>query len=126
MNQQGGPLLNLAARWRADALVLRKYMAESQAELLERCADEMEAAEASRQLEAVTLEEAVELSGYSYSHLQHLVADGTIENVGKKGAPRIRREDVPRKAGHGSTTRYRSKREIIDEWIREDREGSAH
>jgi len=50
--------------------------------------------------ESVTLKEAGLLGGYSVDHLQRLVSAGDIENVGRKGRPRIRRGDVPTKPGH--------------------------
>ena len=50
--------------------------------------------------EAVTLREASLIGGYSLDHLQRLVAGGELENVGRKGRPRIRRDDVPVKPGH--------------------------
>lgn len=92
----------LPDRWRDEAKTLQAHAAEGQATTLERCAEELEAATAARRLDTVTLEEAEEIGGYSYSHLQHLVADGTIPNAGRPGAPRIRRSDVPRKPGYGS------------------------
>jgi len=52
------------------------------------------------QEDTVTLAEAALLGGYSVDHLQRIVAAGTIENAGRKGAPRIRRTDVPVKPGH--------------------------
>jgi hypothetical protein len=52
------------------------------------------------ELEALTLEEAVKESGYTYSALQKKVG-GEIENVGSKGSPRIRRQDLPMKGGRG-------------------------
>lgn len=52
--------------------------------------------------EELTLQESVEESGYSYSTLQRKVASGEIPNAGTKGAPRIKRKHLPRKAGeHG-------------------------
>jgi len=51
--------------------------------------------------EAVTLREASLIGGYSLDHLQRLVAGGQVENVGRKGRPRIRRDDVPVKPGQG-------------------------
>ncbi len=39
-------------------------------------------------------------SGYSADYLGRLVKDGTIPNAGRPGAPRIRRGDLPRKAGN--------------------------
>lgn len=50
--------------------------------------------------ECITLTEAHRLGGYSVDRLQRLVAAGDIENVGRKGRPRIRRSDVPVKPGH--------------------------
>jgi hypothetical protein len=49
---------------------------------------------------AVTLKEASALGGYSVDHLQRLVAAGQLENVGRKGRPRIRQSDVPVRPGH--------------------------
>lgn len=51
-------------------------------------------------LDAVSLKEARLLGGYSIDRLQHLVAAGEIDNVGRKGKPRIRRSDVPVKPGY--------------------------
>ena len=89
----------LAARWRADAAVLRHRGAELQAEVLEQCAAELEADERERALEALTLERAALESGYSYSQLQKLVASGHLANVGDKHRPRVRRGELPRKPG---------------------------
>lgn len=51
--------------------------------------------------ETVTLAEGARRSGYSADHLQRLVADGKIPNVGRKGRPRIRVVDLPKKPGRG-------------------------
>lgn len=95
------PLGALTDRWREEAETLRSYGADRLATAAERHADELEAAVGAARVSAVTLEEAAEIGGYSYSHLQHLVAEGKIANVGEKGDPRIRRCDVPVKPGHG-------------------------
>jgi len=95
-------LTALGDRWRAEAETFRRYGDERGARACELHADELEAAMAAARLEAVTLEEACKIGGYSYSHLQHMVADGTLENIGTKGAPRIRRAEVPRKPRHGN------------------------
>lgn len=93
-------LTDLAERWRQEADTLRSYGAVRLATTAERHADELEAVAGAARIEAVTLEAAAEIGGYSYSHLQHLVAEGKILNVGKKGDPRIRRCDVPVKPGY--------------------------
>ena len=87
----------LAARWRAEAAVLRRRGAALQAEVLEQCAAELEADERERALEALTLEQAATESGYSYSALQKLVGSGALTNVGDKHRPRVRRGELPRK-----------------------------
>jgi hypothetical protein len=87
----------LPARWRADADILRRRGAVPQAEALESCAVELEAFEQERQLEALTLEQAVIESGYSYSALEKMVRAGQLQNVGIRGKPRVRRGDLPRK-----------------------------
>ncbi len=45
----------------------------------------------------MTVAEAALESGLSEDHLRHGVADGKIPNAGRKGAPRIRRADLPLK-----------------------------
>ncbi|HEY2375751.1 MAG TPA: hypothetical protein VGH98_07210, partial [Gemmatimonadaceae bacterium] len=65
--------------------------------------DQLERAEAEAVL---SLEEASRASGYSADHLRHLVADGSIPNAGRKGAPRIRRADLPRRPAHSTSARY--------------------
>jgi hypothetical protein len=89
---------NLADKWREEAQILRRRRAVSLAELLEDCASELEADQRQRELEVLSLEQAAFESGYTYSALQKMVADGKVENFGKKGSPRIRRADLPRKA----------------------------
>jgi hypothetical protein len=53
--------------------------------------------------DAVTLAEAASLGGYSIDSLQRMVASGRLENMGRKGRPRIRRAHVPTKPGHVPT-----------------------
>ena len=90
--------LMLARRWREEAVVLRRRAASAQADLLESCAAELEIWARERDLESITLHQAAQESGFSYSALEKKVRHGSLTNVGKKGAPRIRRGDVPRKA----------------------------
>ena len=53
----------------------------------------------------LTLPEAAALSGYSTDHLGRLVREGKIPNAGRPNAPRIRRQDLPRKP---SSLRHRN------------------
>lgn len=92
------PLVSrITKRWRSEADVLHRRGADEQAVVLKSCASELEEEGRLFSLEALTLEQAAESSGFSYSALQKMVRDGTLPNVGKKGAPRIRRGDLPKK-----------------------------
>lgn len=121
------PVSDLIQEWREEAEPLRRYGADSLAQAAEQHAEQLEAALDARQLNTVTLEEAAELGGYSYSHLQRLVDDGTIPNAGRKGAPRIFWKDVPRKPGHkaGEQQGSRTKLEILEASLETHRAESA-
>ena len=90
-------LIELVAEWRAEAEYDRRRGYECGARMLEHYAEELERRVLNVGMDVLTLEQAVEISGYSYSHLQDLVASGAIPNVGKKGSPRVLRKDLPRK-----------------------------
>jgi hypothetical protein len=45
--------------------------------------------------EVLRLVEASAISGYSTDHLSRLIRHGVVPNAGRKGAPRIKRSDVP-------------------------------
>jgi hypothetical protein len=88
----------LAAEWRSRAAELRRYGAEPQAVTLEAAAAELDAVLAEAADAELTLAEAAAESGYSDRRLRELLADGTIPQAGRRGAPRIRRADLPRRA----------------------------
>jgi hypothetical protein len=92
----GSPLESLLAEWRADADRMRRYGHEATATVCELHARQVEAAMAAMEAEALTLVEAAEESGLSADHLGRLLRTGAIPNAGRKGAPRIRRGDLPR------------------------------
>jgi hypothetical protein len=96
MPDSAGPAA-LAARWRADAGVLRHRGDEALASCLEGVAAELDEWVHAWELERLTLEQAAAESGYSYSTLQHLVAAKRLPNAGSARRPRIRRGDLPRK-----------------------------
>lgn len=83
--------------WRKDAATFRKYGAVAVAEVIEAMCAQLEAHIRERELEALTIDEAAQESGYSYSAIQKMVSSGELENVGRKHAPRVRRGDLPRK-----------------------------
>lgn len=89
----------LPAAWRARAEDLREWAAaEAAARALEMAAAELEAALRKAADERLTMAEAAQESGYSERRLRELIAEGAIPNAGRKGAPRIRRQDLPRRA----------------------------
>jgi hypothetical protein len=92
----------LLERWRAEAEILRRRGAQSQADALLSCAVELEEFERACALEALSLEQASAESGFSYSALQKMLAEGELPNAGRKGKPLVRRGDLPRKARRGT------------------------
>ena len=112
----------LARQWRTKAATLRGLGAEQQAVSFEHCATDLEEAMQEHELEELTLEEAVLESGYSYSALQKKVASGDLPNAEGKHRPRVRRGDLPRKAGRliggrsfgGSVPKVRRIRSTVD------------
>ncbi len=92
---------DLPGKWRKEAEGISRY-APAVANAMEDAAAELEAAFAEWEMEALTLQEAAEESGYSYSQLQRLVADGQMPNAGETGAPRVLRRDLPRKPSRGT------------------------
>ena len=90
----------LPARWRTTSDALERF-APAVAAAFRECASDLEKA-AQDAYDAVTLQEAHLMGGYSVDHLQRLVSREMLPNSGKKGAPRIPRSAVPIKPGHAS------------------------
>lgn len=91
-------LRTLAASWRSEAELFRRRRMEDLAHMVESYAHELEEALEGIEYETLTLGEAAEESGYSKDHLARLAREGKIPNVGRPGAPRILRADLPAKA----------------------------
>ena len=89
--------MDLADRWSVEATYLERWGDERGATILRRCATELNAAARSHDDEELTITAASAVSGYSCDHLRALVASSEIPNAGRKGSPRIRRKDLPRK-----------------------------
>src|ERR1700686_4062328 len=90
----------LSSQWRSRASDLERY-SPSAAQAFRDAADELEKTLQGAE-ETVSLKEAAILGGYSTDSLQRMVAAGRIQNYGRKGKPRIRRDDVPVKPGHAA------------------------
>ena len=99
----------LAKRWREEAKMLRHRGQDALAKMAESYVQDLETALRESELEALSLQQAADESGYSYSAIQKKVAEGELENVGDKNRPRVRRGDLPRK------TRCRSRSSVEEE-----------
>ena len=99
-------LAQLASAWRERAEELRSLAAEGQARAFERAAQDLADALAREREAVLTLEQAAQESGYSADHLRHLVAEGTVPNAGRHGAPRVRRGDLPTRPGKVRSSPY--------------------
>lgn len=97
-------LEQLAARWRTEADLLERYGDSRGAHVCRLHATELEGAAAEAANQELNLDEASRESGYSARRLRELISSGEIPQAGRKGAPRIRRTDLPRKPGATSTT----------------------
>lgn len=95
----------LLTAWRDRARELEQY-APAAARAFVVAADELEACVRAAEGEALTLAAAAAESGYSADHLRHLVASGAIANAGRRGAPRIRRRDLPKRVGADKSSEY--------------------
>jgi hypothetical protein len=90
----------LVPRWLAEAaLFADAHALVDGATLARKYARELAAALRVDGGEALTYKQASLESGLSVDHLGRLVRQGKIPNAGRRGAPRIRRADLPRLAG---------------------------
>lgn len=100
-------LLSLAEEWRARAATVRQWTAdEGSARAFETAAEELEDAVRDAQDQELTLSEAARESGYSKRRLRELITSGKVPQAGRKGAPRIKRADLPRKPRVPRSTEY--------------------
>lgn len=96
------PTERLAGVWRDEANRMEQHGDTRGATVFRFHADELVEAIYQGRAELLTLTEAATESGYSEDHIRHLVSEGRIPNAGRKGAPRVRRGDLPLKPGLSS------------------------
>ena len=89
-------LEQLPAAWRQRADLLRPY-AEASAKAYEEAARELEEVLSDRESELLNLRAAAKASGYSANYLGELLREGRLHNYGRRGAPKLRRGDLPLK-----------------------------
>ena len=92
-------IAKIIAKWQREAENLRRRGAEPLATLLESCAADLREFGEQWCLEQLTVTQAAKESGYSKDTISRFIKDGLVENVGRKGAPRVRRCDLPSKPG---------------------------
>jgi hypothetical protein len=92
--------LELIARWRQRADDWRRLTALVDGATLieELLADVVDVFDNEREI-LLTLDNAAARSGYSPDHLARLIRQHRIPNSGRRGAPRIRLDDLPIRAG---------------------------
>ena len=103
-----------ASSWRTDAAVLRRYGAAALADLLERCAADLGSEQRARLDALVTLDEAVQLTGFTRGHLRRLCRSGKLANAGTEAAPAFRRAALPRKTGTESVGSVHSPALVVE------------
>lgn len=84
----------LVEAWRNDAERFRAYGADTLATTCEKHAGDLEAWWREWRLTRLKLREAADEAGVAYDTAQRRVARGEWRNVGRQGAPRVRRCDV--------------------------------
>ena len=89
----------LVAKWEEDASALERYADAHGAAVCRLHVAELGEAIRAALDDELTIAESAQVTGYSEDHLRHEVAEGKIPNAGRKGAPRIRRGDLPTKSG---------------------------
>ena len=93
------PLHALLEQWEIRAQVLDPYLSPVAA-AFRCCIRELGEGLEQQRSELLSLTEAARESGYSTRHLARAIAAGSIANAGHLNAPKVRRADLPRKAGH--------------------------
>lgn len=89
-------LTELSVAWCARAQELAPY-APAAAEAFRVAAAELKVALMEEGNEELNLERAAAESNYSTRRLRELLASGALPNAGKKGRPRIKRADLPKR-----------------------------
>jgi hypothetical protein len=87
----------LAQKWRQEADQNLRRGLKDAAAMARSFAEELDAYEVAHADELLTLDEAAKESGYHKDSLSRMMSEEKIPNAGTKGAPRVRRRDLPKK-----------------------------
>lgn len=89
--------------------------------LLRRVVDDLRRTILARASQVLTVKEAVRESGYSESHLFHLLESHRIPNAGGPNRPRVRRADLPKKRrGRSGSQIARDRAQMREELFHKD------
>ncbi len=80
----------------ADRMRRRKVLVDG-ALLCEEILEDLQALLRSEEDRLLTLTQAAQRSGYTIDHVGRLLRTGQLANAGRKGSPRVRAGDLPRK-----------------------------
>lgn len=105
------PLRELAARWREEADRYEADGVPGHAALLRRVAGELRETLGEWWTESLGIEEAADEVGCAYDAMAKRIQRGSLPNVGRPGAPRVRRCDLH---GGGGPREERSVPEVLD------------
>lgn len=98
-------LAELIARWEARCVELRQLRATVDgATICEQAIADLRNLSTLQASEVLGLRAAAERSGYSVGHLGRLIRTGELKNVGRKHAPRVRADDLPRRVQRVAAT----------------------
>lgn len=104
MNEIGGPK-ELLAEWQSDADALRRWGDDLLAEAVERCIQGVSDWWRERQLELLSVEEALAFSAYTESGLQKLRERGELSDItDDRGRRRYVLGELPRKPRRAGST----------------------
>ena len=87
----------LASQWENDAQLMAQYGSPQQADVLRHCSRKLFEVIKSEKDVLLTLTLASQVSGYSADHLGRMVGEGRLTNYGRKGSPKLRLGDLPKK-----------------------------
>ncbi len=89
--------------------------------LLRRAVDDLRRTILARATQILTVGEAARESGFSESHLFHLLESHRIPNAGRPNRPRVRRADLPKKRrGRSGSQIARDRAQIREELLHGD------
>jgi len=112
-------LAELPVKWREEAQILIDNGADAQAKVKVRAAEELEEVLVDHDNELLTVLQAAQESGYSKDWMRKLVASGQVPNMGRPGAPRVRRGDLPKKPQRLASGTPEDRLQLIREELQE-------